>query len=80
MDFHELVAAHRRGRSFADLAADSGGTVSKMVWTQWVAPPPSRPMPTTFPRPETMVGMSVALGVPQLDVLLAFARTLGMDV
>lgn len=80
VDFVELAAAHRGGRSLSELMEASGGVVARSVWQQWVNPAPSRKPSRSFPSPETMRGMAKALGVTETEVLVAFGVTLGMDV
>lgn len=79
MTMAELIESRRGDRSYQKLADDAGGGFRQTVWQQWNNPTQGRE-PTSFPMPDTIIGMAKALNVSVTDVLLAAGRTLGLDV
>jgi hypothetical protein len=75
MDLRELIAAHKRGRSYEQLARDCGGVVTSQRLQQ---------LGTTklkaFPTTEVLKGMARGLGASEAAVVLAVAESLGLDV
>lgn len=75
MDLSELVDLHRGGRSYVELARDCGGAPSAKRLQQLV-----RGTIKNFPDPETVVALAKGLRVTQSAVVLAAAKSLGLEV
>jgi hypothetical protein len=75
LNFQQLVLAHKKDDSYETISKRAGGTpkaralqsIVKDGFTRW---------PTT----ETIAGLSRALNVSQRELVLAAARTLGIDI
>ena len=79
MTLSELIEDRRKGRSLQRLADDAGGVFKYTVWQQWSNPSAGKE-PTTFPTPKTIRAMAQALEVSETEIVLAAAKTLGLDV
>lgn len=75
MDLKELIRRTRGDRSYATLEADSGGSPGAQRWQQ-IATMQQR----NFPDPATIRTMARVLGVPETTVVLAAARSAGLDI
>lgn len=71
----ELIRRTRGDRSYATLEADSGGSPGRQRWQQIATSPQQN-----FPDPTTIRTMARVLGVPETTVVLAAARSAGLDV
>jgi len=76
MTLAELIQARRSGRSYENLAHDSGNRPKLSAWQQWGNGSPR----TLLPEPDSIRGIALALGVSHTDVLLAAARSVGLVV
>ncbi|MCW2132939.1 hypothetical protein [Arthrobacter sp. VKM Ac-2550] len=72
----ELIGEKRGKRTYAALAADCGGMPSAIRLQQLAN---YSPAPKTFPDPETITGLAQGLRVTPAQVLIAWARTLGVE-
>lgn len=76
-DLARLILLHKDGRSYSRLSEDCGGNPAARRLQQMANG--SRPM-RNFPDPETVTALAAGLGVTTQEVLLASARSLGIDV
>lgn len=74
MNLSELIRATKGDRSYDKLEEAAGGKPTAARWQQ-LATAAQR----NFPDPPTIQGMAKALGVAEKVVVLAAARTLGLD-
>lgn len=75
MDLAELIAATKGDRSYDRLASLSGDVPGAKRWQQLATSTPKN-----FVDPPTVRGIARALGVTELQVVIANARSLGLDV
>lgn len=75
MDLAQLITATKGDRSYESLARAGGGVPGAKRWHQ-LATLPIR----NFPDPPTVRALSRALGVTETTVVLAAARSLGLEV
>lgn len=73
MDLTQLITAHRRGRTYLELEAATGGRVTRQRWQQLATA-----QPRAFPNPDTIIALAAGLGVPERTVLLAVGESLGL--
>lgn len=76
MTLATLITSARGHRSYQDLANRSRGQLTKGRWQQLATQPRQKRMPA----PPTMTVIAEALGVPLSAVVLAAARSIGLDV
>lgn len=74
-DLKALIAERKGDRSYDQLERDSGGTPTAGRWQQMATRPPKN-----IPETATLIGMARALGVTVTEVVMAAARSCGMDV
>lgn len=75
MNLSELIETHKGRRSYPELARDCGNNPSAKRLQQLV-----RDEIRAFPDPATMASLARGLRVPQREVVLAAAESLGLDV
>lgn len=75
MDLSALITTHKGTRSYERLSRDCGGGVSAVRLNQLVRLPIKN-----FPDPATMTHLARGLTVPVREVLLATARSVGMNL
>lgn len=76
VDLAGLIRRLKGDRSYERLAELSGGAISRQRWQQLGAAKSSQGMPD----PATLHAVASVLGVPERVVVLAAARTAGLDV
>jgi hypothetical protein len=76
-DLARLILLHKDGRSYSRLSEDCGGFPAARRIQQMANG--ARAM-RNFPDPETVTSLAAGLGVTTQEVLLASARSLGIDV
>jgi uncharacterized protein YejL (UPF0352 family) len=76
MDLATLIQRTKGERSYEQLADSSPDSPSRQRWQQMG----SRPTSADLPKPRTVRAMAAALGVSERVVILAVARTAGLDV
>jgi hypothetical protein len=74
MDLAQLIDATKGDRSYETLARAAGGAPGAKRWHQLATKPIKN-----FPDPPTVRAVSKALGVTEAVVVLAAARSLGLD-
>jgi hypothetical protein len=74
MDLAQLIEATKGDRSYETLARLAGGVPGAKRWHQLATKPIKN-----FPDPPTVRALSKALGVTEAVVVLAAARSLGLD-
>ncbi len=74
MDLKELIRHTKGGRSYATLEAESGGSPGRQRWQQIATM-----QQNNFPDPATIKTMARVLGVSEMTVVLAAARSVGLD-
>lgn len=75
MNLNELIAAHKSGRSYEELARDCGGVMTSQRLQQIATTAPK-----AFPSADTLRGLAKGLRVSESVVVLAVAESLGLDV
>jgi hypothetical protein len=75
MNLQEMIQHHKGDRSYPQLAAAAGGTVSSRTLQSI-----SKDGFTRFPDAATLTSIAAALGLQPRDVVLAAAKSLGIDV
>lgn len=75
MNLTELIAIHKSGRSYEQLAKDCGGVLTSQRLQQ-IATTPLK----SFPAPATVRGLAIGLRISESVVVLAIAESLGLDV
>lgn len=75
MNLSDLIATHRGDRSYAALARDCGGAPASERLRQLVTAPIRN-----FPDPPTIKGLATGLRLPESEVVLAAAESLGLEV
>lgn len=70
----DLINQHQAGRTYVEIAADSGGDIRAAAISNLMAKGLKR-----FPSSESIRGYATALRVPVLDVLVASAISLGLN-
>lgn len=73
MDLQTLIASHKNGQSYQELADRTNGTVTQPSF-QAIATRTA----TGFPKPETIRGLALALNVPESSIIRAAAESLGL--
>lgn len=76
LSLQDLILTMRGDRTYRTLEADSDGVVKSQRWNQLA----NRQRVSEFPEPRTIEAMAYALNVSVEVVLLAFARSLGLEV
>lgn len=75
LNFQELVQQHKGNRSYAQISAAAGGTPTTKALQSIVKDGFKR-----LPDADTLTGVSRAFGISTRELLLAAARTIGLDV
>lgn len=75
MNLNELIAVHKSGRSYEELARDCGGGITSQRLQQIATTTPK-----AFPSADTIRGLARGLRVSESVVVLAVAESLGLDV
>lgn len=75
MNLSELIDTHRGARSYSELSRDCGGAPTDKRLQQMV-----RSSIKNFPDPPTISALSRGLKVPEAEIVLAAAESLGLDV
>lgn len=75
MNLTELIAAHKSGRSYEELARDCGGVLTSQRLQQIATT-----VPKAFPSADTIRGLARGLRISESVVVLAVAESLGLDV
>lgn len=71
----DLITEHKGDRSYADLSRLTGGAVTRGRWQQLATVRTQ----TQFPEPRTIRGVAEALRLTHLEVILAAARSVGLE-
>jgi hypothetical protein len=74
VELRELIQERKRGRSYFQLEVDGGHVLKAARWHQ-IATGQLR----DFPAPRSVAAMANALGVSQETVILAAAKSLGLE-
>lgn len=75
MNLSELIETHKGRRSYPELARECGGVPSSKRLQQLVREPIKN-----FPDPPTVAALARGLRVPQREVILSAAESLGLEV
>ncbi len=75
MNLSELIDTHRGARSYSELSRDCGGAPTDKRLQQMV-----RTSIKNFPDPPSIKALAQGLRVPEVEVVLAAAESLGLDV
>lgn len=75
MNLNELIAVHKSGRSYEELARNCGGGITSQRLQQIATT-----VPKAFPSADTIRGLARGLRVSESVVVLAVAESLGLDV
>lgn len=75
MNLKELIAIHKSGRSYEELARDCGDVLTSQRLQQIATTAPK-----AFPSADTIRGLARGLRVSESVVVLAVAESLGLDV
>lgn len=75
MNLSQLIETHKGRRSYPELARDCGGVPSPKRLQQLVREPIKN-----FPDPPTVAALARGLRVPQREVILSAAESLGLEV
>lgn len=75
VNLNELIATHKSGRSYEELAKACGGVLTSQRLQQIATTTPK-----AFPNAATIRGLARGLRVPESVVVLSIAESLGLDV
>lgn len=75
MNLQELIANHKGNRTYADLAEASGGLLNALTFRNIAI----KETAVRFPNVDALQGIATALNFHINDVVLAAARSMGLD-